>query len=68
MLTLGDILYVVLCGSYIEVYTAKDSEDHTVQFFGTEDKCPTELLDMEVLVISANGEPDDECLYIEINY
>lgn len=66
MLTLGDILDVVLYKSYIEVYTAKDSEDHTIWFSGTEDKCPEELKDMEVMAVFANGEPDDECLYIGI--
>lgn len=66
MITLHNLLDVVLRWSYIEVYTSKDSEDHTVRFFGIEDECPEELMDKEVLVVFANGEPDDECLYIEI--
>lgn len=66
MITLRNLLNVMLLGSYIEVYTAIDSEDHAVQFFGTEDKCPEAIKDMEVLTIYANGEPDDECIYIEI--
>lgn len=67
MLTLRNILDVVICKSYIEVFTAKDSEDHTIRFFGPEDDCPENLKDMEVLAIYANGETDDECLYIEID-
>lgn len=67
MITLRNLLDTVLVGSYIEVsFPPKDSEDYNVQFFGTEDKCPENLKDMEVTMIYANGAPDDECLYIEV--
>ena len=66
MITLDNLLDVVLCKSYIEVYTSADSEDHTIRFFGTEDECPQHLKGMEVAVVYANGELDDECLYIEV--
>lgn len=66
MITLGNLLDIVICESYIEVYTSTHSEDHTVLFFGTEGECPQHLKGMEVAVIYANGAPDDECLYVEV--
>ena len=66
-MTLRNFLDVVLLGTYIEVFfPPKDSKDYNVQFSGVMERCPENLMDMEVALVFANGELDDECLYIEV--